>query len=203
MTLPDTILKQRIVGINYGCKFSGTTVICYNTFHEVRFLVSSKNADADSFILNEILHIDPDIVLINAPLSLPGVYKHLNGYVDYFFRKCDSEIKASSPMFAGGLTARAIGLKKLLNDFGYPVYETYPRKMAEILSLPVQLYKQAITDLDGMLDVFMKKACIALNKKLITTWNHFDSLLAFFSGLRYMARQNSVFGKADEGLVYV
>jgi len=142
-------------------------------------------------------------VLINAPLSLPGVYRHLNGYVDYFFRKCDSEIQASSPMFAGGLTARAIGLKKLLNDFGYPVYETYPRKMAEILSLPVQLYKQAITDLDWMLDMFMKKACIALNKRLITTWNHFDSLMAFFSGLRYISQQNKVFGRADEGLVYV
>ena len=116
MTLPDTILKQRIVGINYGYKYSGTTVICYNTFHEVRFILSSKNSDADAFILNEIIHIDPDIVLIDAPLSLPGVYRHINGYIDYFFRKCDSEMKASSPMFVGGLTARAIGLKKQLND---------------------------------------------------------------------------------------
>jgi predicted nuclease with RNAse H fold len=203
MTLPDTILKQRIVGINYGCKFSGTTVICYNTFHEVRFILSSKNSDADAFILNEILHIDPDIVLIDAPLSLPGVYRHLNGYIDYFFRMCDREMKASSPMFAGGLTARAIGLKKLLNDFGFLVYETYPRKMVEIMSLPVQIYRQKNGDLDSMLDMFMSKASITLNKRVITTWHHFDSLLAFFSGLRYMSSQNKVFGKADEGLVYV
>jgi hypothetical protein len=54
-----------------------------------------------------------------------------------------------------------------------------------------------------MLDMFMSKASITLNKRVITTWHHFDSLLAFFSGLRYMSSQNKVFGKADEGLVYV
>lgn len=203
MTLPDTILKQRIVGINYGYKYSGTTVICYNTYHEVRFILSSKNSDADGFIMNEILHIDPDIILIDAPLSLPGVYKHTNGYVDYFFRKCDSEMKASSPMFMGGLTARAIGLKKQLNDFGFQVFETYPRKMLELMSLPVQIYKHGLADLEWMLDIFMKTVCITLNKKLITTWHHFDSLLAFFSGLRYVSQESRVFGKADEGLVYV
>ena len=203
MTLPETILKQRIVGINYGYKYSGTTVICYNTFHEVRFILSSKNSDADTFIMNEVLHIDPDIVLINAPLSLPGVYKHINGYADYFFRKCDSEMQAVSPMFVGGLTARAIGLKKQLNDFGFQVFETYPRQMLELLSLPVQIYKHRLADLEWMLDIFMKTACITLNKKLITTWHHFDSLLAFFSGLRYMSQESRVFGKADEGLVYV
>lgn len=203
MTLPETILKQRIVGIDYGYKFSGTTVICYNTFHEVRFILSSKNSDADAFILNEIVHINPDIVFIDAPLSLPGVYRHINGYFDYFFRKCDSEIKATSPMFVGGLTARAMDLKKHLNDIGIQVFETHPGKMIEVLSLPVNIYKQKIADLDRMLDVLMKAVCIALNKKLITTWHHFDSLLAFFSGLRYMSQQSRVFGKADEGLVYV
>jgi predicted nuclease with RNAse H fold len=203
MILSDTILKRRIVGIGYGCKFGGTTVICYNIFHEVKFILSSKNSDADAFILNEIIHIDPDIVFINAPLSLPGVYKHINGCMDYFFRKCDSEMQASSPMFAGGLTARAIGLKKQLNNFGFQVFETYPRKMLEVLSLPVSIYKQEIADLDSMLDIFMKKVCIALNKRLITTWHHFDSLLAFFSGLRYITEQSKVFGKAEEGLVYV
>jgi uncharacterized protein len=203
MTLQDTILKQRIVGINYGYKYSGTTVICYNTYHEVRFILSSKNSDADGFIMNEVLHIDPDIILIDAPLSLPGVYKHINGYVDYFFRKCDSEMEAASPMFVGGLTARAIGLKKQLNDFGFQVFETYPRKMLELLSLPVQIYKHRLADLEWMLDIFMKTVCITLNKKLITTWHHFDSLLAFFSGLRYISQESHVFGKADEGLVYV
>jgi predicted nuclease with RNAse H fold len=203
MILPDTILKQRIVGINYGYKFSGTTVICYNTFHEVRFIISSKNSDADSFILNEIIHLDPDIVFIDAPLSLPGVYRHINGCIDFFFRKCDREMKATSPMFVGGLTARAMGLKKHLNDMGIPVYETCPRKTLEVLSLPVNTYKQKRVDLDRMLDIFMNKVCIGLNKKIITTWHHFDSLLAFFSGLRYMSHQSRVFGKADEGLVYV
>src|SRR4030042_1573407 len=146
MTLPDTILKQRIVGIKYGYKFSGTTVICYNNFHEVRFIISSKNSDADSFILNEIIHLDPDIVFIDAPLSLPGVYRHINGCIDFFFRKCDREIKATSPMFIGGLTARAMGLKKNMNHIRIRVFKTCPRKTLEVLSLPVNTYKQKRVD---------------------------------------------------------
>jgi predicted nuclease with RNAse H fold len=203
MTLAERILKKRILGIDYGNKFSGTTVICYNTFHQARFIISSKNSDADVFILSEALHLNPDIVFIDAPLSLPGVYRQANGYTDYFYRRCDNEMRAMSPMFLGGLTARAMKLKKQLNDNGVQVLETYPRKMLDVLSLPADIYKKKVDDLDHMLDLFMKIVHISLNKKLITTWHHFDSLLAFFSGLRYLRGESIVYGKADEGLVYV
>jgi predicted nuclease with RNAse H fold len=203
MIQSDDILKQRIIGIDYGNKFSGTTVICYNHFHQVFFMCSSKNADADSFILGEAEQIKPGLIFIDAPLTLPGIYWLGNGYHDYFYRECDKEMQAMSPMFLGGLTARAIKLKNQLMQSGFEVFETYPRKMLDILSLPVDYYKQKRKDLDPMLDMLMNKTNISLNKESIVSWHHLDALLAFLSGLRYLNGENLVYGKEEEGVVFV
>jgi predicted nuclease with RNAse H fold len=203
MALAGDILKQRIMGIDYGNKFSGTTVICYNYFHQVYFLSSSKNADADTFILSEAAQIKPDLVFMDAPLTLPGIYRLRNGYRDYFYRECDREMQAMSPMFLGGLTARAIKLKDQLIQSGFRVFETYPRRMLDIFSLPVDYYKQKRKDLDWMLDMFTKNTEISLNKKAIISWHHLDALLAFLSGMRYLNGESLIFGKDDEGLVYI
>ena len=68
------IAGKTIVGIDYGNKYAGTTVICYNSRHKIKFVQSSKNADADSFLLNELAYLHPDLIMIDAPLCLPGVY---------------------------------------------------------------------------------------------------------------------------------
>jgi len=123
MKKTDNIAGKTIVGIDYGNKYAGTTVICYNSRHEIKFVQSSKNADADSFLLNELTYLNPDLIMIDAPLSLPGVYWLSSEYKDHFFRSCDRELRAMSPMFLGGLTARAISLIKKMN--GTEVLETY------------------------------------------------------------------------------
>ena len=203
MAQSGDILRKRIMGIDYGSKFSGTTVICYNIFHQIKFVESSKTSDADAFILNESAHLKPDLIFIDAPLSLPGVSWVGNGYNDYFYRKCDSEMHAMSPMFLGGLTARAMKLKKNLTESGYCLFETYPRRMLDILALPSELYKREMKDLNLLLDLTVDITDITLNKKTINTWHHLDALLAFLSAVRYVNGVSVVFGKADEGLVYV
>jgi predicted nuclease with RNAse H fold len=203
MSQQSNILKQRITGIDYGNRFSGTTVICYNHLSQILFLNSSKNADADSFIFSEVAQIKPGLIFIDAPLTLPGIYWLGNGYRDYFYRECDKEMQAMSPMFLGGLTARAIKLKHQLTESGFDVFETYPRRMLDVLSLPVDYYKQGKKDLDWILDVFMNETNISLNKKTIISWHHLDALLAFLSGVRYLDGKSIQFGNAEEGLVYV
>ncbi len=203
MDKPGEIMKRRIMGIDYGSKFSGTTVICYNHFHQVRFLSSSKNADADTFILSEADQIKPDLVFIDAPLSLPGIYWLKNGCHDYFYRKCDIEMQAMSPMFLGGLTARAIRLKDQLIESGCGVLETYPRRAIDVYSLPVELYKQKKGDLDRLLNMIIKRINVSMNKKTIVSWHHMDALLAFLSGIRYLKGESIIYGDAGEGLVYV
>jgi len=197
------ILKKRIMGIDYGNKYSGTTVICYNSFYKVRFIESSKNTDADSFILTEARHVKPDLILIDAPLTLPGIYFRRNGYSDHFFRTCDRELKAMSPMFLGGLTARAIRLKRELNRYGIEVMETYPRKLVELIELPTDVYKQSVDDLGIFTNHLVEKLGITVNRALLTSWHRMDALLAFLSGLRHLEKKSKRYGKMDEGVVYV
>ncbi len=196
-------MKKTLFGIDYGNKYSGTTVICYNSFHQVRFMESSKNADADSFILSEANHLKPDLIFIDAPLSLPGVYWLGNGYTDHFFRSCDREMKAMSPMFLGGLTARAINLQKQLIKMGLKVLETYPRQLTVELGLPVEYYKRTDEDLTLFIEFLIRQLNCSINKKVITSWHHLDALLAFISGMRYLKKENKVFGEKNEGLVFV
>jgi predicted nuclease with RNAse H fold len=197
------ILKKTIVGIDYGSKYAGTTVICYNSAHQVRFIPSSKNVDADSFLLTELTFLDPDLVMIDAPLSLPGVFWLGNGYSDHFFRKCDKEVRAMSPMFLGGLTARAMSLKKCMNGMGNKMLETYPRRLVEELGLPRSNYKNKKGDLPVFVDHLVRKLGVRINSPQLISWHHVDALLAFLSGIRYLENRSSKYGLPEEGIIVV
>jgi len=197
------ILNKIIVGINYGSRYAGTTVMCYNTAHKVRFISSSKNADADSFLLTELAYLQPDLIMIDAPLSLPGVFWLGNGYKDHFFRICDKELKAMSPMYLGGLTARAMNLRKYINGMGNRMLETYPRKLVDILDLPTDIYKNSKGDLHIFVDHLVVRLGVRINMGQIFTWHHLDALMAFISGLRYLEKQSQEFGVPEEGVVIV
>jgi predicted nuclease with RNAse H fold len=195
------IAGKTIVGIDYGNKYAGTTVICYNSRHKIKFVQSSKNADADSFLLNELAYLHPDLIMIDAPLSLPGVYWLGSDYKDHFFRSCDLELKAMSPMFLGGLTARAISLIKKMN--GTEVKETYPRKLVDILQLPDTQYKHSKQDLGSFAVQLQAISGVIINEAQITSWHHVDAFLAFLSGLRYLEENNQKYGIPEEGVIVV
>lgn len=197
----DKIVGKTIAGIDYGNRYAGTTVICYNSHHKIRFLQSSKNADADAFLLNELSYLHPDLIMIDAPLSLPGVYWLGSDYGDHFFRGCDRELKAMSPMFLGGLTARAISLTKRMN--GTELLETYPRKLVEVLQLPAEQYKHSSKDLASFAGQLKRISGVGFNEAQITSWHHVDATLAFISGLRYLERNEKRFGIPEEGIVVV
>lgn len=197
------ILKKTIVGIDYGSKYAGTTVICYNSVHRVRFIASAVNADADAFLLTELEYLQPDVIMIDAPLSLPGVYWLGNGYRDHFFRSCDRELQAMSPMFLGGLTARAMSLHKTMNGMGSRMLETYPRKLAEILDLPLTHYKSKKANLPVVVDHLINTLGVRINPEQISSWHHLDALLAFLSGLRHLDQKSTVYGDPDEGVIVV
>ena len=195
------IAGKTIVGIDYGNKYAGTTVICYNSGNKIKFVQSSKNTDADSFLLNELAYLHPDLIMIDAPLSLPGVYWLGNDYRDHFYRSCDRELKAMSPMFLGGLTARAISLIKKMN--GTEVKETYPRKLVDILLLPYAQYKHDKQELGPFANQLKLKSDVKFNESQITSWHHVDAFLALLSGLRYLGKIHQKYGIPEEGIVIV
>lgn len=194
-----------IFGIDFGSKRSGNTVIAAFRSLRVDFLDTEKGVDADGFIMKAVEHYKPDIMFIDAPLSLPGRYRNLPGCESYNFRHADVALKAMSPMFLGGLTARAIAIKDQCEAKGIEVCETYPKAQATKYNLKKMGYKgnQLALKLCAESVADSIHSDIRLCTKEITTWHHLDALLALVSAMSFVQGHGQVFGKLEEGLIHV
>ncbi len=194
-----------IFGIDFGSKRSGNTVIAAFKDMRVDFLDTEKGVDADAFIMNAVEHYKPDLVFIDAPLSLPGRYSNVSGCECYNFRHADAELKAMSPMFLGGLTARAIAIKDACVKKGIEVCETYPKAQATKFNLKKLGYKGNKLALKLCADTVTESIHpnIRLCIKEITTWHHLDALMALISAMTYVQGHGQVFGKPEEGVIHV
>lgn len=198
-------MQSLVFGIDYGSKLTGNTVIAVFNEGSIFFLDMKQGTDADLFIYNAAEHYRPKKIFIDAPLSLPGVYSRLQGFKDYHFRRADRELKAMSPMFLGGLAARAIELKTKLESLGIEVFETYPKIIANRLNLKECDYKGSLHSLDEcrfkVLDILPQS--IDIDGDDIITWHHLDALLALISAINSLQGKSEVFGHQQEGLIYI
>lgn len=198
-------MSKVLFGIDFGSKLAGTTVVSIFKQNKIYFLEVEEGVDADQFILNAVGHFKPDVVFIDAPLSLPGRYCGLPGCEDYMFRKADAELKAMSPMFLGGLTARAIRIKDILEEQKVEVRETYPKVLAHNFDLQSVGYKANTHHLNLCRSRLQEQLSprIFMDCQDIKTWHHLDALLALMAAMRYDSDSGSVYGDEREGCIYV
>lgn len=194
---------ESVVGIDYGSKLAGTTVVAYYSNGLVRFKSSKHQQDADKFISELLLVLKPQYVFLDAPLSLPGKYLSREQYDDYFYRAADKELGAMSPMFLGGLTARAMKLRDYLESAGMQVFETYPSYKAKLLKLPNNKYKGDEKHILELAQSVAAEFDMSVNFDQIENWHYFDALLAFVAGIRYCSNKHLVFGTEEEGQIVV
>ena len=194
-----------LFGIDFGSKRSGNTVIAVFKNMRVDFLDVEKDADADTFILNAVEHYKPEVIFIDAPLSLPGRYTGLKNCKCYSYRHADVELRAMSPMFLGGLTARAIQIKDTCVAKGIRVYETYPKAQATKYDLQKLGYKgnKLALKLCAEKVADSMHPNIRLCRKEIVSWHHLDALLALVSAMCHEQGHGQVFGDPVEGQIYV
>lgn len=194
-----------LFGIDYGSKLTGNTVISIFKDSKIMFMDVDKGIDADGFILNAADHFKPTFVFIDAPLSLPGVYQKIAGCDNYHFRHADLDLKAMSPMFLGGLAARAMQLKFQLEERDVAVFETYPRIIANRFDLPAKGYKGSLQGLKCCRTQMVERfhSNIEINANDITTWHHLDALMALMSAMNFEQGCADCFGNKDEGLIYI
>jgi predicted nuclease with RNAse H fold len=201
----NAVAHKVIFGVDFGSKLSGTTVVALFERGKIFFLPVDEDVDADDFILKAAAHFKPEIIFLDAPLSLPGKYCGLPGFDNYHFRRADLELRAMSPMFLGGLTARAMALKDTLRKSDIRVYETYPKVMAERFGLRDLGYKNGRSALiqcrSRMMDVISPTWMIDCQD--ITTWHHLDALLALLSALNLETANAHIYGDEREGLIYI
>jgi predicted nuclease with RNAse H fold len=192
-----------IAGIDYGSKLAGTTVLAILEGSKVQLFQSIKKQDADAMLLDKIAQFKPEFVMLDAPLSLPGVFQQLPDYHDYFYRKADKELQAMSPMFLGGLTARAMKLSHQLAQLNIPVYETYPKLVADRIGLKDHYAKSQKGETLAFVKLLADKFSLRIDLKSAITWHHADALLALIAAIRFQDQEIDHIGDQREGLIWV
>lgn len=189
-------MKKKLthIGIDFGGKLNGTTVICYLKNRRLTFLQSTKKTDASEMIKDFVHEYRPGMVFIDVPLSLPGVYRGLKGCSDYMYRQSDRELDAMSPMFLGGFTARGIELKDYLESLGIQVFETYPADIKKICGIAKD------TPLEESYSLFSQY--IKLPPSDTPANNHqLDALACWTGGAAYLKNKHRFAGNPKEGLI--
>ncbi len=186
------------IGIDYGSKLAGTTVVCYLEDGLLKLEQSKKKEDADEFLKQLINRVEPQKVFIDAPLSLPGAYHGKSE--DFFYRKCDRETKAMSPMFLGGLTARAMRLASQIPTVAF--YETYPGYfIRNVLDFKV-LYTKKLPYNNQLAEKLIEAYSLKLSE-LPQNWHQLDALACWISGWRQDNGKVIVIGDKAEGAIYL
>jgi predicted nuclease with RNAse H fold len=138
---PKKQRTTRVVGVDLAgsstrntgiCLLRGMTVVDHATlFSDEEILAFIENASPDL--------IAPDLIAIDAPLSLPPGRKSIEERTGEHFRLCDRELLKKRirffPITLGpmrSLTTRGIRLKELLVLRGYEVIEIYPGAAQDI-----------------------------------------------------------------------
>ena len=183
-----------LVGIDYGSKMAGTTVIAFLSEGKVSLVNSEKKQDAD-LMINEFLNKHTtEMVGIDAPLSLPNAYTGKGE--NYFYRECDKALKAMSPMFLGGLTARAMQLNAQLAQ---DMLEVYPGALARALGLKDFYYKGKAPDYRSMLNKLDWEFEV---EELPQTSHQMDAILALYIIWKVKNDRAQGVGDPHEGLIH-
>ncbi|MEJ8755715.1 hypothetical protein WG947_01795 [Pontibacter sp. H259] len=192
------------MGVDYGAKLAGTTAAAMVKNNTLQVWQSARGQDADEFLLQLIQDERPGVVFIDAPLTLPKVYSQApyTSNADFFYRACDREVQAMSPMFIGGLTARAIKLGTILAKQGIAMLETYPAQLAHLLLPNERGYKKDLATMPVIAQLLQDQIKYTF-AQTPRDWHQFDALLAWFSGYRHVNGQAILYGDAHEGTIIV
>lgn len=185
---------EGLAGIDYGSKMAGTTSICWSKGPSLVIEQSEKKQDADQFLADLFHTNDFDLIAIDAPLSLPAAYRHPDE-TDYFFRTADREVGAMSPMFLGGLTARAMRLQSMFASAERSFIECYPAGLVRQLKLE-EYYKKDLALFAERLAAFLPTSVPDF-----TNWHQADSVLAWLSAYRFRTGTHESFGRKSEGVI--
>ena len=105
-------------------------------------------------------------------------------------------------MFLGGLTARAMKMKRLLTAQNISVFETYPAALVRQILPHSKFYKKDIQGFRKELHTIIRGLELSALPHF-ATFHQVDSLLAWISGYRHLTHQSNIVGSEQEGLIYI
>jgi predicted nuclease with RNAse H fold len=195
--------RYPIAGIDFGSRYAGSTAIavCFED-GSLRLLRSTSGEDSDLVISQAVADLKIRSITIDAPLSLPKIYRTSTGTGDFLFRRSDRELRALSPLFLGGLTARAIALARLLRSRRVQVYEGYPAAIVRELKIRIQGYKKG--NVPSTVPLSLRRALgLRGTYPKVRSWHDIDALLALVTMQRILNGTSRPFGERREGQIWV
>lgn len=191
---------MKIIGIDLAGSPTRPTGFCLIDGKEV--CVEVLYGDGD--MVKKVFDIRPELVAIDAPLSLPPGRRSLEDNNGVHFRPCDLELRKRGlkffPITLGPmrmLTERGIRLKKRLEREGIKVIEVYPGGAQDIWKLPRARCNGKKLQ-DGLLSMLRNEFKLNLAPKRkpgeIFGPDELDALTAALVGFLYMKKSAEIYG---------
>lgn len=199
--------KIRITGIDLAGSPRRPTGFCLIADQTIE--VTTLYSDEE--IVNKIRMLNPAVVAIDAPLSLPPGRKQIEDRRGGHFRSCDLALREKGirffPITLGPmrmLTARGIALKKRIQKPGCRVIEVYPGAAQEVWGLP-----RAGSDRIGLargLQLLSRKQCSLRLSPVSRQWlemtaDELDAVCAALVGLLFFRNRAELYGRGRQIIV--
>lgn len=156
---------------------------------------------SDEEILNRIQKANPDLVAIDAPLTLPPGRRSIERRKGSHFRPCDEELRQMGipffPITLGpmrALTERGINLRQALEGKGFQVIEVYPGGAQDLWGIP-----RAKRNLEELRRGLRQLGIRGLANE--TTAHELDAASSAFVGLLFLQGKAQVFGDFSSGTI--
>ena len=160
----------------------------------------TRIALTDEKILNAIHQAQPDIVPIDAPLSLPDGRKTIHDRSGGHLRDCDRELQKRGirffPITLGPmrmLTERGLALKATIEEMGYRAVECYPGGAQDVWGIPRQH-----RDMKGLWRGLKALGVSGLTEAM--TGHELDAVTAALVGRWFLLGKGEMLG-SEEGIV--
>ena len=154
----------------------------------------------DEQILKAVEQAKPDLIPIDAPLSLPPGRKTIHDRTGEHLRECDRELQRRRikffPITLGPmrmLTERGLALNKQFEHMGYRAIECYPGAAQDIWGIPRQHQ-----DLKGLLQGLKNLGIRGLTQKM--TSDELDAVTAALVGRWFLKGSGELLG-GEEGIL--
>ena len=149
----------------------------------------------------KILKEKPDLVAIDAPLTLPPGRSSIEERTGSHFRPCDEELKRRKipffPITLGpmrALTKRGIRLRSILEEDGFRVVEVYPGGAQDIWKIP-----RVKHSLSGLREGLKNLGISGL--KIESSAHELDAATGALVGLLFLQGRAEVYGDFTQGAI--
>jgi hypothetical protein len=155
----------------------------------------------DDDILTKILQASPQVVAIDAPLSLPPGRQSIEQKTDVHLRECDKELLRRRirffPITLGPmrkLTIRGMNTRRTLEAGKFTVIEVYPGGAQDVLGIPRK--QQGLDKLTAGLE---NLGISGLNSQMSD--HELDAVTCAYVGKLFLEGKSITYGTPEQGIV--